>query len=107
MNKIEEKEITELANDEVLEVSVQEDEKQELEHETEVRENEENIVDNKSEEILEDSKKIDGINTLSEERVNEIIQEMNEGVIDGYKTIKIQVDGNNEFVWTDEDMRTI
>ena len=81
MNKIEEKEITELANDEVLEVSVQEDEKQELEHETEVRENEENIVDNKSEEILEDSKKIDGINTLSEENV--VVEEVKENKKDG------------------------
>lgn len=45
--------------------------------------------------------------TLTPDRVDEIIEEMKYGVLDGYKTIKLIVDGNNEFVWTEEDIERI
>lgn len=63
-------------------------------------------ITKRASEIIKNYYEID-IKTLSEERVDEIIQDMNHGVIDGYKTIKLHVDGSNEFVWTEDDMRTI
>lgn len=47
------------------------------------------------------------IEELSEKRFDEIIKEMEYGVIDGYKTLKLKVDGYDEFVWTEEDIESI
>lgn len=57
-------------------------------------------ITEKTSEIIEYHYEVD-LETLSGDRFNKIIQEMKYGVIDGYKTLKLEVDVTDEFVWTE------
>lgn len=63
-------------------------------------------ITEKTSEVIEYYYEVD-IETLSEDKFNEIIQEMKYGVIDGYKTLKLEVDVTNKFVWTEGDITVI